>query len=332
MKVAVDAMGGDYAPSEIVQGAIDALHLGFAKHIILVGEPSLIEKELKKGSGLSLSIEIEPSDGVVGMSEKPVSALRAKPNSSIAVCYRLVRKKRADSVVSAGNTGASFIGGISLLGRLKGIDRPAIASAIPTKQGVCTLIDVGANVDSKPEHLFQFGVMGYVYASEVLEIKNPRIGILNIGEEDGKGNRLTDKTATLFSSSNLNFCGNIEGSEILEGKADVIVCDGFVGNAILKFGEGVAGFIVDYIKNGNFINKIGLLFLKGLFKGLIKKIDYSEYGGAYLIGIRGGSVICHGKSKRKAIANAVRVASSSISSHINEKIEKILASEKGRDF
>lgn len=332
MKIAVDAMGGDYAPSEIVQGAIDALHLGFAKGIILVGEPSLIEKELKKGSGLSLSIEIEPSDGVIGMSEKPVSALRAKPNSSIAVCYSLVRKKRADSVVSAGNTGASFIGGISLLGRLKGIDRPAIASPIPTKQGICTLIDVGANVDSKPKHLFQFGVMGYVYANEVLGIKNPKIGILNIGEEDGKGNRLTDKAALLFSHSNLNFCGNVEGSEILEGKADVVVCDGFVGNAILKFGEGVAGFIVDYIRNGNFINKIGLLFLKGLFKGLIKKIDYSEYGGACLVGIRGVSVICHGKSKRRAIANAIRVASSSMSSHINEKIEKILASEKDRDF
>jgi len=330
MKIAVDAMGGDYAPSEIVGGAIDAISKGFAKEIILVGEPALIKKWIKKEKALNLPIEIEPSDSVIEMNEAPVSALRSKPNSSIAVSYRLVRKKRADAVVSAGNTGAAFIGGITLLGRLEKIDRPAIASLIPTRNGTCILIDVGANVDSKPHHLFQFGVMGGVYAKEVLGIKNPRIGILNIGEEKGKGNRLTDKTIELFTSSSLNFCGNIEGSDILKGKADVIVCDGFVGNSLLKFGEGVAEFIVDYIKNGNFINKIGLLFLKGLFKGLIKKIDYSEYGGAPLLGINGISIICHGRSRRKAIANAIRIATSSISHNINQRIEDILDNEKSK--
>lgn len=327
MKIAVDAMGGDYAPSEIVHGAIESLRFGFASSIILVGNPILIERELKNASALSLPIEIEPCDEVIKMDEKPVSALRNKPNASIAVAYRLLREKMADAVVSAGNTGAAFIGGITLLGRLKGVNRPGIASPIPTKNGFCILIDVGASVDSKPEHLFQFGVMGSVYIEEVLGLKNPRIAILNIGEEEGKGNRLTEKTANLFSRSGLNFCGNIEGSDILKGKADVIVCDGFVGNSILKFGEGVAEFIMDYIKNGNFINKIGLLFLKGLFKGLLKKIDYSEYGGACLVGLKGVSIICHGKSKRKAIANAIKVASSSVSHHINEKIEKILTSE-----
>ncbi len=324
MKVAVDAMGGDYAPSEIVGGAIDAISSGFAEGIILVGESDLIKKELKRQGGLNLPIEIEPSDSVIGMDESPVSALKSKPNSSIAVSYRLVRRKKATFVVSAGNTGASFIGGITLLGRLKGIDRPAIASPIPTKNGVCILIDVGANVSSKPHHLFQFGIMGHVYAEEVLGINNPRIGILNIGEEKGKGNRLTDKVSLLFSQSRLNFCGNIEGGDVLKGKADVVVCDGFVGNTLLKFGEGVAEFIMNYIKNGNTISKIGLLFLKGLFKGLLKKIDYSEYGGAPLLGINGVSIICHGKSKRRAIANAIKVASSSISHHINEKMEEIL--------
>ncbi|MEW6679549.1 MAG: phosphate acyltransferase PlsX [bacterium] len=323
MKIAVDAMGGDYAPDEIVGGAIDAISLGFAREIILVGNPDLIKNGLKKHKK-DLPIEIYPSDSVIGMEESPISALRAKPNSSIAVSYSLVRKKIAGSVVSAGNTGASFIGGLTILGRLKGIDRPAIASPIPTKNGICILIDVGANVDSKPKHLFQFGAMGKVYASEVLRIKNPRVGILNIGEEEGKGNRLTDKASILFSKGNFNFCGNIEGSDILKGKADVVVCDGFVGNSILKFGEGVAEFIVDYIRNGNFINKCGLLFAKGLFKRLLKKIDYSEYGGAPLLGIKGVSIICHGKSKRKAIANAIRVAQESISHHINERIEEEL--------
>ncbi|MEW6102425.1 MAG: phosphate acyltransferase PlsX [bacterium] len=323
MKIAVDAMGGDYAPQAIIEGVIDAFSLGFAKEIILVGNPDLINREIKKYKK-DLPVEIYPSDSVIGMEESPVSALRTKPDSSIAVCYSLVRKKIAGSVVSAGNTGASFIGGLTILGRLKGIDRPAIASPIPTKNGVCILIDVGANVDSKPEHLFQFGAMGKVYAEEVLGIENPKVGILNIGEEEGKGNRLTDKAGFLFSKGNFNFCGNIEGGDILKGKADVVVCDGFVGNSILKFGEGVAEFIVDYIRNGNFINKLGLLFAKGLFKRLLKKIDYSEYGGAPLLGIRGVSIICHGKSKRRAIANAIRVASESISHHINERIEEEL--------
>lgn len=327
MKIAVDAMGGDYAPAEIVEGAIDSLRLGFASSIILVGEPTLIEKNLKKASATSLPIEIEPTNNTIKMDEKPAIALRNKPNASIAVAYELVRKKMADAVVSAGNTGAAFIGGITVLGKLRGVDRPAIASPIPTKDGTCILIDVGANVDSKPEHLFQFGVMGAVYIEEVWGIKNPRIMILSIGEEAGKGNKLTDKTTSLFSRSGLNFCGNIEGSDILKGKADVIVCDGFVGNALLKFGEGVAEFIMSYIKNGNFINKIGLLFLKGLFKGLLKKIDYSEYGGACLVGLKGVSIICHGRSKRRAIANAIKVATSSVSHHINEKIERILKSE-----
>jgi len=322
LRIAVDAMGGDYAPPEIVAGCIDVLRSGLSCKIILIGYPDVLKVEIRRHRGDTFPIEIEPCTSIIDMGESPIPALRRKPDSSIMVAYRMIKRKKADCVVSAGNTGASFIAGVTILGRLKGIERPAIAAPIPTKNGFCILLDVGANVDCKPNQLFQFGIMGKVYAEEVFGIENPRIGILNIGEEEGKGNRLTDRTFSLFSNSKLNFCGNIEGGDILKGKADVIVCDGFVGNSLLKFGEGVSEFIIDYVKNGNMMSKIGLLFLKSLFKSLYKKIDYSEYGGAPLLGINGISIICHGRSKRKAIANAIKAALSSVSHNIARKIEE----------
>ncbi|MBU1261877.1 phosphate acyltransferase PlsX [bacterium] len=321
MRIAVDAMGGDNAPSEIVKGVLEA-SLEIKEGIVLVGKKEEIEKYLP---GSHPNITIQDAREVIGMDESPVSAIKKKTDASIAVAAKMVRRREADAVVTAGNTGVMLAAGITLIGRLRGIERPAIACLLPSKTGQVLLLDAGANVDCKPTQLFQFGIMGKVYAEEVLGIQNPRVSLLNIGEEEGKGNRLTDKAAELLSGSAINFCGNIEGRDIILGKCDVVVCDGFVGNSLLKFGEGIAEFIIDEIRqNAGFVNKIGLLFLKGLFRNLLKKIDYAEYGGAPLLGLEGVSIICHGRSKSKAIKNAIKVASIASSHHINDRIEEEL--------
>lgn len=320
MRIAVDAMGGDNAPSEIVKGALESSP-SIKEEIVLVGRKSEIEKYLPSSHP---NITIQDAKEVIGMDESPVSAIKKKPDSSIAVACKMVRRREAEAIVTAGNTGVMLAAGITLIGRLRGIERPAIACLLPSKLGQVLLLDAGANVDCKPTQLFQFGIMGKVYAEEVLGIPKPRVGLLNIGEEEGKGNRLTDKAAELLSGM-ANFCGNIEGRDIFLGKCDVVVCDGFVGNSILKFGEGIAEFIIDEIRhNAGFVNKIGLLLLKGLFRNLLKKIDYAEYGGAPLLGLGGVSIICHGRSKSKAIKNAIKVASAAVSHHINDRIEEEL--------
>jgi glycerol-3-phosphate acyltransferase PlsX len=321
MKIAVDAMGGDYAPEEVAKGAVEAAE-EVEEEVLLVGNRERIEA---CAGELPQTVKIVDAEDVIEMDERPTVAVKNKPNSSIVVACRMVREGKVGAVVSAGNTGAFFVAGITTIGRLKQVERPAIACLIPSVNGYSLLLDAGANVNCKPSHLYQFGVMGAVYAREVLKVPKPKVGLLNIGEEEGKGNWLTEKASLLLADSNLNFCGNIEPDEILYGKADVVVADGFVGNSILKFGEGVAEFIMGEIKRrARFSQKIGLFLLKGLFRELLQKIDYTEYGGAPLLGLKGVAIICHGRSRRKAIKNAIKVASSALSHHINEKIESSL--------
>ena len=324
MKIAVDAMGGDYAPHEIIKGVIAAVD-EYNVEIILVGNEQQIKKELNKYTIKEDRITIVDASDVVEMGEAPVTAIRKKPNSSIMVATDLVKNKKAEAIISAGNTGAAMAAAKLRLRSIKGIERPAIAAVLPTETGHTLLLDVGANVDCKPKHLLHFALMGSIYVQEIWGIKSPRIGLLNIGEEEGKGNDLSNLSYEILKLSNLNFVGNIEGRDITRGKADVIVCDGFVGNVVLKFGEGLAGSIFHLIKAGignSFLAKIGSFLMASVFKNLKKTTDYTEYGGAPLLGVNGVAIISHGSSKEKAIKNAIRVAKESIENRIVERIEQ----------
>lgn len=324
MKIAVDAMGGDYAPREIIKGVIAAVD-EYDVEIILVGNEQQIKKELNKYTIKEDKITIVDASDVVEMGEAPVTAIRKKPNSSIMVATDLVKNKKAEAVISAGNTGAAMAAAKLRLRSIKGIERPAIAAVLPTETGHTLLLDVGANVDCKPKHLLHFALMGSIYTQEIWGIESPRIGLLNIGEEEGKGNDLCNLSYEILKLSNLNFVGNIEGRDITRGKADVIVCDGFVGNVVLKFGEGLAGSIFHLIKTGisnSFLAKIGSFLMSSVFKNLKKTTDYTEYGGAPLLGVNGVAIISHGSSKEKAIKNAIRVAKEAIENRIVERIEQ----------
>lgn len=309
IRIAIDAMGGDYAPLEIIKGAVLA-SLDLPVKLTLVGDKSLLQKELdkyrKKGD-----ISICPSTEVIGNNESPVSAVKQKKNSSINVAVSLVKNKEADAVVSAGNTGALMTSGLFGLGRIAEVERPAIATIFPTPTGPVLLLDMGANVDCKSKHLKQFGEMGALYAEHVMHIKNPRVGLLNIGEEKEKGNELAIESWPLLKSAKINFIGNVEAKEILSGKVDVIVCDGFVGNLVLKFGESIGGLIVALLKkelSRNFVTKFAALLLLPALANLKKSVDYDESGGAPMLGINGVIFKAHGRSKAKAIKNAIRAA------------------------
>jgi glycerol-3-phosphate acyltransferase PlsX len=245
------------------------------------------------------------------MDESPSSVVRRKRDSSIWVATQLVKDGKAEAVISAGNTGASMATALFILGPLAGVERPAIATLLPTLTGTALMIDVGANVDCKPAHLFQFGIMGHVYAQQMLNVTSPRVGILSIGEEDGKGNELTRDAFKLLKESDLNFVGNVEGRDVYRGGADVVVCDGFIGNVALKISEGLADALVKFLKReivATPMGKFGAFFLKPAFTRFRKKIDYAEYGGAPLLGVNGISIICHGRSTAYAIKNAIRMA------------------------
>lgn len=332
MKVAIDAMGGDFAPEEIVLGAIEAAR-EYHCQIVLVGDESQIVAALDKhGPWQDIGISVHHAAEVIEMTDHPAAAVRKKKDASVVVAARLVKQGDCDVAISAGSTGAAVAAALFGLGRIKGIERPTIATPIPNVSGTTILLDSGANTDSKPKHLVQNAIMGSIYAEYVLGIKNPRIGLLNIGEEETKGNEQVLATYPLLAQlKTINYIGNVEGRDIPKGNVDVAVCDGFVGNIVLKFGEGLATAIMqllkDAIKNAGFLAKIASLMVLPAFHGLKKKLDYAEYGGAPLLGVDGGFIICHGSSKARAIKNAVRVAREFTEKKVVEHIRDNIAKE-----
>lgn len=331
VKIALDAMGGDYAPEKIVLGAIEAVKQ-YHCDVVLVGDEQKIKKVLADNNALNHPrLIVHHASEVIEMDEHPGAAVRRKKDASVVVATRLVREGECSAVVSAGSTGAAVAAALFGLGRLKGIERPAIATPMPTLHGATVLLDSGANVDSKPRHLLQSAIMGSIYAEYVLNIKRPKVGLLNIGEEETKGNEQVLTALPLLKGLHtINFIGNVEGRDIPKGTADVVVCDGFVGNVVLKFGESLASAIIrlvkDEIERSGFITKLAAVMIKPALKRLMKKLDYAEYGGAPLLGVNGGCIICHGSSDALAIKNAIRVAvefsEQKVLEHIRETIEK----------
>jgi glycerol-3-phosphate acyltransferase PlsX len=310
-KVAVDAMGGDRAPHVTVEGAILAAR-EFGIPVILVGNEDLVRRELTRYEVDTLSLEIKHTSEVVEMDETPTTAIKKKRDSSLRVAFELVRDGAADAVVSAGNSGAAMAAALFVLRRLKGVERPAINTIIPTSNGAVSLIDAGANPVCKPYHLVQFAVMGSVYMREVMRINEPRVGLLSNGEEESKGIDLTRDANELLKKSSLNYIGYVEGRDIYKGGVDVVVCDGFVGNVILKTSEGVFEVLGQVLKeeiSKSYLSKLGYLLSKKSFSNFRKRFDYEEYGGAPLLGVDGTVIISHGRSSSNAIKNAVRVAS-----------------------
>ncbi len=326
MYIALDAMGGDNAPSSNVQGAVQFVR-EYSIGVYLVGDENVLKEELKKSGGENLPIEIVHAPEVIGMDEPPSIAVRKKRKSSMYIAAKLVREGKAQAFVSAGNTGAAMAVSKFVVGAAEGIERPGIAVAFPTKKGKPTvLIDVGANVDCRPRHLVYFAVMGHTYFKEILKASDkPKIGILSIGEEEGKGNELVKDTYPLLKMTNLNFIGNAEGRDIFTGDFDVIVCDGFVGNIVLKTSESLGTIIVEMIKEEvkkSFITKIGALLMLPALKRFKKKADFAEYGGAPLLGTKGTCIITHGRADAKAIKNALKVASEFEKTHFNDKLKE----------
>jgi len=324
--IAVDAMGGDHAPKAEVEGAIQA-----AKHlkvrVILVGREDQVKQELNHHhpGWKSLPIEVQHASEVVTMEDSAAKAMRQKRDSSIRVATRLVRDGQAQGVVSAGNTGACMATAKTVQGMLPGVERPALASAFPTVKGTpVVVIDVGANVDCTPQMMAQFAVMGDVYSRVSFHTENPRVGILSIGEEDHKGNQLVHDARPLLRSLPLNFIGNVEGRDLYSGLADVIVCDGFVGNVALKVSEGLVEVFKHMLKESleaTITRKIGYVLSRNAYADFRKRVDYAEFGGAPLLGVRGTCIICHGRSPAKAIKNAIRVAAEFAEGGLNQRIE-----------
>jgi glycerol-3-phosphate acyltransferase PlsX len=328
MKIAVDAMGGDHAPREVVRGAIRASR-EYGLSLVLVGQEDRVRAELRAADPAGADIEVAHASEIVEMCEVPVLALRKKRDSSIREGLSLVRDGKAASFVSAGNSGAVMAGGLLILKKIRGVDRPAITATIPTPHGPVVLIDAGANVDCKPAHLLQFGYMGEAYARKILGIPRPRVGVVSIGEEEMKGTDLTRDTGELFRRTGLRFVGNVEGRDFFAGKADVFVCDGFVGNVALKTMEGMAQALGQFLKNEiarSPMAKVGALLAGGAIRGVKNKLDYEEYGGAPLLGVRGGIVICHGSSGERAIKNGIRAAGSLARFEVDEEIARSIAS------
>jgi len=316
-------MGGDHAPAEIVKGAVLASRESPVE-VLLVGDESKIQKELQHYK-IRGNVKVVHASEVIDMDDAPAQAVKQKKDASINVAVSLVKEGKADAVVSAGNTGAIMAASLFKLGRVKGIERPAIATEFPLPAGKVLLLDMGANVDCKPKHLQQFAMMGSLYAQYVLHIDNPRVGLLNIGEEKEKGNELTRESWPLIKQLPINFIGNVESKEIFNGVADVIVCDGFVGNLILKFAESFAGAVFKLLRNelsGGILNKIGLAFLLPAFLRLRKKITYDEYGGAPLLGISAVVYKSHGRSNARAIKNAIRESAEAAEKNMVEAISK----------
>ncbi len=324
--VALDAMGGDHAPSATVQGAIEAVR----KHgiqVILVGRETVLRKELSRHGDVPRGIHVVDAPETITMDDQPTALARTKRNSSLAVAARLVRDGAAGAFVSAGNTGAVMVAAKLTLGTIAGIDRPALASVVPGIDRQTLILDVGANVDCKPRHLLEFAIMGHFYSESVLGVARPRVGLLSVGEEKGKGDRVTQEAYQLLAAAGLNFVGNVEGRDVYAGTVDVVVCDGFVGNVVLKVSEGLGEMVFSLLKREarrSPLSAAGFLLAKGAFAGFKRQVDYAEYGGAPLLGVRGACLVGHGRSSPKAIRNAVRFANTyakrGVIRHIEERV------------
>ncbi|MEK8022251.1 MAG: phosphate acyltransferase PlsX [Candidatus Hydrogenedentota bacterium] len=333
LPIAVDAMGGDRGPEVVVEGVLDAIENYGGKFLIVGNRKFLYDAMSARGASGHPDITIIHAEDVITMEDSPVDAVRDKTHSSLVLAAREVREGRAAALISPGNTGAVLAAGTLLLGRIRGVERPGIATILPTATDHSVLIDVGANVDSRATHLLQFGIMGSIYARAILSIADPRVGLLSIGEERTKGNELTKEAFPLFerlfaeSAHHGRFLGNVEGRDIVNGRADVIVCDGFTGNVVLKFGEGLAFTFIDLIRSrikATPLRKLGALLVRGAFAEMKKKIDYTEYGGAPLLGVKHPCIICHGSSGPKAIMNAVRVTREALQFDICGRIERTI--------
>jgi len=335
MSIAVDAMGGDRAPFVVVEGAVEAAR-DYGVPVILVGDAEIVRGELSKYDTAGLPITVKHADEVIGMGEQPSQAVRRKKKSSIWLGVKLVESGEAEAFVSAGNTGAAMAASVLCWGTLPGVERPAIAVLLPTLSGVTTMLDVGATVDCKPKHLVQFAVMGEIYARSILKRENPKVALLSIGEEAGKGNDVIRETFSILKRTPINFIGNVDGKEVYKAKADVVVCDGFIGNVALKISESLAEMIgellrVELTRTWRF--RLGALLLKPAFANFKKSVDYSEFGGAPLLGVNGICIIGHGSSTAKAIKNAIRIAAEFSAQKVNERIVAELAARTDlRDF
>ncbi len=335
MRIALDAMGGDYAPGPNIDGTIISLKDNPNLEIVLVGDPSAIDPLIEKSGYNGDRLTVRESDGFIRMDEKPTEALRKKPNCSIALCWKMMAGREVEAVVSAGHTGAMVAAGLRTRLFLKGVKRPGIAVALPTAAGQSVLMDVGANPAARPEHLYQYAVMGEIYAREILGIETPRIGLMNIGSEEGKGNELYRETHKLISDSPLksSYIGNVEGRGLYMGEADVLICEGFVGNVVLKVSEGMASYLLNNIAQ----DVVGPLSTEKpiaaqALQNLSYRYQHNESGGAPLLGVDGISIICHGSSDATSITNAVRVATTfenrQINTQITEQLDNLCASKE----
>jgi phosphate acyltransferase len=326
INIAVDAMGSDNAPLSEIEGAVQAART-LGVEVVLVGNEAVLAPLLRENGGHHLPIQIRHATQVVAMDEPPALALRQKKDSSIRVAANLVREGAASGLVSAGNTGAVMAISKYVMGVVPGVDRPALAAILPTLTGRVVLLDVGANVTCKPHHLVQFAVMGDLFSRKIVGVSNPRVGLMSVGEEESKGTTLTKEVHAVLKQSRMNFIGNVEGRDIFNGRCDVIVCDGFTGNVALKTSEGLIEAAVKLLRDElsrTLQAKIGALLSQRSFIRLKRRLDYSEYGGALLLGLRGVSIICHGRSSSNAIMNAIRVAKEFSESRVNAKLESEL--------
>ena len=332
IKVAIDAMGGDYAPLEPVKGAIEAVNAKEELFVYLVGQEEAVQKELEKYTYPKERVQVVPASQVIETGEPPVSAIQKKKDSSLVVALRLVRQGEASAFVSCGSTGAVLVGGQVLVGKIKGVERAPLAPLIPTENGFSLLIDCGANVDARSSHLVQFARMGSIYMENVMGIKNPRVGLVNIGAEEEKGNALVKETFPLLKEcKDINFIGNVEARDIPKGVCDVVVCEAFVGNVILKLYEGVGGTLIKKIKDGmmsSLRSKIGALLVKPALKETMKTFNASEYGGAPLLGLKGLVVKSHGNSKANEIRNSIFQCITFTQEDICGKIKEHITTEK----
>lgn len=330
MKIVIDGMGGDNAPQATVEGAVAAVG-EFGSEVILVGDKETLQRELAKHGSNFPKITIQHASEVIDMHDSPAASVRKKKDSSINVAVKLVKQGEADAVVSAGNTGAAVCATTLYLKLLQGIERPGIGVVMPTLKGASLIIDVGANIDTKPTHLFQYGMMGDIYSRIILKKFNPTVGLLNIGQEASKGTEFIKKAYDMFTRSRLNFVGNVEGRDLFNGRCDVVVCDGFVGNVVLKVSESLAESLAALLKRElgeSFITRIGALFSRPALMAMKREMDYAEYGGAPLLGVDGTCIICHGSSSAKAIKNAIKVAAEFVNDQVNQHIVEAVTRSK----
>jgi glycerol-3-phosphate acyltransferase PlsX len=327
-RIVVDAMGGDYAPLNSVLGAVEAYNQSGAFDLLLAGRKKDIKEVISTNSLDFNSDNIINADEVIEMSESPAASLKAKKNSSIVIGAQLVKDKKADAFVSAGNTGAMMAASTLIIGRIRSVGRPTIGAEMPNINGICYLYDVGASKDSKPVHLFEYAVMGSIFAKEMGGVSNPKVGLLSMGEEEGKGNEASEAASKLLKQTKLNFIGNVEGRDVLAGEIDVVVCDGYVGNVILKFGESVPKLLKHLLTqtaNRNFFDKLKIGIVKNTLKKALKSLDYQEYGGVPLLGVNGISIIGHGSSTPKAFKNMVLRANEMHKRNLVQKLSKSIS-------